>query len=281
MSCSQLAMIRPILTGREMTVDAAMTHGQLSVVSVVVMGYRDLVRVLRTLTNLVLIALAISLALQFLEYLFLASWMKFPVVGTLLNLGLSALRSFLLTPFYIAVHRFVILDEITRKYSFAPHNRRFSLFFAWSFALTALVSVLELLLIPLLVLFIPWAEPKLLAMLIVIVGAAIVVLRLTIIFPAIAVDAPGADAPNALADTKGHASKMFAIFLVASLPFMIVDVLIAPSQPVDVPSLAGTLISAVVSALFIPLLLALASRLYQILADRLVAGTSTHTVAPT
>jgi hypothetical protein len=264
-----------------MTGDAAMVHGRLSVVSVVAMGYRDLVRVLRTLTNLVVIALAISLALQFLEFLFLASWLEIPVVGTLVTLGLSALRSFLLTPFYIAVHRFVILDEIARKYSFDRHSRRFSLFFAWSFALAALVSVLGLLLIPLLVLIIPWAEPKLLAMLIVIVAAAIVVVRLTIIFPAIAVDASGADAPNALADTKGHASKMVAVFLVASLPFIAVYILIAPWQRDAVPLLGGTLISAVVSALFIPLLLALASRMYQVLADRLVVPTSTGTVAPT
>jgi hypothetical protein len=258
--------------------DAAMVDAGFSVLSVVAMGYRDFIRVLRTLTSLVIIALAISLGLRFFALLFLASWLSIPVVGMFLSLGLSALRSFLLTPFYIAVHRFIILDKVTHTYSFDWRNRRFMLFFAWSFALTALVSALGILLLLLMILLIPWWEAQLLAALIVIVATAIVLLRLTIIFPAIAVDAPGADGPNAFADTKGHASRIFAVFLVAALPFIVVYFLIKPSGAGLL--LSGTLIDAVVSVLFIPLLLSLASRIFQALADRLVARTATDAAAP-
>src|SRR5439155_2114286 len=50
---------------------------------------------------------------------------------------------------------------------------------------------------------------------------AIVAMRLTILFPAIAVDARGATVANALADTKGHMFEILLVFVLALLPLMV------------------------------------------------------------
>jgi len=47
-----------------------------------------------------------------------------------------------------------------------------------------------------------------------------VTLRLAIILPAVAVDAPGASWRNVMTDTKGYAWRIFLFGLVASLPLL-------------------------------------------------------------
>ena len=48
----------------------------------------------------------------------------------------SLAQGFLTVPYYIAVHRLVILGERTTSYALAPSNPRFQLFFWWWAALT-------------------------------------------------------------------------------------------------------------------------------------------------
>src|SRR6266545_7170745 len=105
------------------------------VMRVVGMAYRDVARVLYAMPRMVAIALLILLANDLLSFLFLASLIEIPVLGVFVKLAVGAVESFLLTPFLIAIHRFIILDEITRGYVLDLRNPRFFQFFVWSFLL--------------------------------------------------------------------------------------------------------------------------------------------------
>src|ERR1700730_3337977 len=54
-----------------------------------------------------------------------------------------------------------------------------------------------------------------------IVALAVVALRVIILLPAVAVDAPGAIWGRAMADSKGNAWRVFVIFLLAFLPLAV------------------------------------------------------------
>lgn len=51
-------------------------------------------------------------------------------------------------------------------------------------------------------------------------------LRLIVLFPAIALGAPGAKAANAFADTKGCDFRLIAILLLTFIPFIVVAILV-------------------------------------------------------
>jgi hypothetical protein len=99
-------------------------------------------------------------------------------------------------------------------------------------------------------------------------------LRLTILYPAIAVDARGATASNALADTKGHVFSIFMIFLLALLPLaaiaIVVTLMLGPGvRDAGTPvAIAQLVTSAIIQTITIPLCVAIASRIFQALADR-------------
>ncbi len=63
--------------------------------------------------------------------------------GLSLLLGLA--QAFVQTPYLIAVHRFIILGEVTRRYALAPAELRFQRFFGWSVVLLLITSVPTLL----------------------------------------------------------------------------------------------------------------------------------------
>ena len=60
-----------------------------------------------------------------------------PVI--LLFAGWLAARPFLLTPYLIAVHRFIILGETTAIYRLVPTDKRFQRYFAWSLVPAAMI----------------------------------------------------------------------------------------------------------------------------------------------
>src|SRR5438105_6049851 len=45
---------------------------------------------------------------------------------------IGLVQALLLTPYMIAVHRFIILGEVTPRYELATRDPRFQAFFAWS-----------------------------------------------------------------------------------------------------------------------------------------------------
>lgn len=185
--------------------------------------YRDTLRCLGELRPLALIVLLIALAFQIAETLLLPG--DGDISRDLLLRFLSNLaQGFLTVPYYIAVHRLVILGERTTSYVLAPSHPRFQLFFWWWAALTVVIYLP----ISLADMLSPSRGATSLSHLVALAGLPIlliaiiiVMLRLTIIFPAVAVDAPGATWRNVMADTKGYAWRIFLLDVVAYLPLLI------------------------------------------------------------
>ena len=106
-----------------------------------------------------------------------------------------------------------------------------------------------------------------------------VYLRLTLLLPAIAVDAPGASLANAFADTEGHIFGMLFIFVLAMLPPIVLIttlslLLWSPRSVAGGGTSLGSLSFAVVLTMFqvviYAMLAAISSRIFQALAQRVL-----------
>jgi len=176
--------------------------------------------------------------------------------------AIRALWIFFLTPLYLAIHRYIILGEITPRYALAPEQPRFQRFFLFTLALYAL-----------------WIVPSLVVVTFGHTGVALGVMgilmlvgvfvstRLIVLFPAVAVDAPGAGFRNAFDDTRGFFWRIFGIALVTILPVLIV--VVPAILALGEQSIIAKLFGAVVNMLTLALAIAVASRLYLRLGDRL------------
>lgn len=172
----------------------------------------------------------------------------------------------LLTPYFVAVHRFIILGEVTKHYRLPWRDIRFQLFFGWAFTVFALCQL-------------PWltyAFPRHWMLQLIgfaaAIGVCVVFTRLTILFPAIAVDAPGATPRNAFDDTKGHGWYIFFLFLVSFLPSVLAVGLLAVVTVLMPALLRGVVLLAVVGVaiiVWVTLAVVVASRLYQAYGNRL------------
>jgi hypothetical protein len=134
------------------------------------------------------------------------------------DLVYEAVKAFLMTPYAIAVYRFIILGEKTMSYRIAPAEPRFRRFFGWSLVLSVLAYVPG-------AIFVMLPGPTILRVILgVVLGIAVVVvgIRAIVLFPAVAVDAPSANWRQAMADTDGYAWKIIFIIVMAALPFLIV-----------------------------------------------------------
>ncbi len=122
-------------------------------------------------------------------------------------------QTFFLTPVLIAVHRYILLGERTRRYRLNPSDRRF-----WRFFVFGIVIQLFFVVPTLFALNSSLESGVELAVAVVLFLAAIVAaVRLILFFPAVAVDAAGADWRNALADSRGHAWRIFFTVMVVTL----------------------------------------------------------------
>jgi hypothetical protein len=96
-------------------------------------AWRDARDALSALFLLALIAFLIFLTLGIITPRIM------PATG-LTSLLYGAVTAFLMTPYAIAVHRFIILGERTKSYRIALAERRFWRFFGWSLALSVLAN---------------------------------------------------------------------------------------------------------------------------------------------
>ena len=80
-------------------------------------SYREWRRMLPALRPLVINAFLIVLAIAVLDDFVPARLADQELFSTAISLVEAALRAFLLTPILIAIHRFIILDEITKAYA--------------------------------------------------------------------------------------------------------------------------------------------------------------------
>ena len=199
-----------------------MRQRRLQIMPTLVAAYRNWGRLLTAMRAIILSAFLIILAISVAAELVPQRLWEQPLSGELLGLVQDAIWALLLTPVVIAIHRFVILGEITPAYTLHVGAPGFRIFFAWLFALKIFVELPFDLLGALETL--DWSpRASTLAFAVALITAIAVSLRLTILLPALAVEAPGATPSRALADTKGQALRLLLLFLLALLPWVAVD----------------------------------------------------------
>ena len=143
--------------------------------------------------------------------------------GLLLSLIFAIAQAAALTPLAIGVHRFVLLGEAHDGYDFAFGDARFQRFLMYIVALEVLRELPRVVAFPFA--FVAGFLHGVVLIVLAVV-AAVISVRCMILFAAIAVDAPGADWRNAIADSKGHSWRIFLVLLCTVAPAMIVAVVV-------------------------------------------------------
>jgi hypothetical protein len=186
-------------------------------------------------------------------------------------LGLAVAEAFAVTPMLLAAHRFIILGETQQSYAAALLTTRFWRFFLLSAALAALLFV------PILLARSLFDDDVLRwAFVLAIVAFLASSSLLSLLFPAIAVDAPGAGVRRAVADLWGNAWRIFWVGTFALLPLVLLTVVAGIAQNIVSASVgawpaqfAFALPEGAFQAATYTLLVLIASRFYLALADRL------------
>jgi hypothetical protein len=252
-----------------------------SIVTAVFWAYWDLCHVLQEAWRLALFAflilsvgsLAAAVGPKLLTY--------DPLGDAALRLAILVGLCFLLTPFFLAVHRFVLLGEEPKRYDFKPSSPRFQSFFGWLAVIAFLASCPAILasLAEAKGYYIgrppagldPWISRTASTV------AWLVFQQLLVLFPAVAVDAPGAGWQNAISDTR---NRIWYAIAVTMLPFIPVGLLGIASvallkawmTPGSLTGMVAGLLSLGTLFLITSTLIAvIASRLYQVIGERLNA----------
>jgi hypothetical protein len=239
-------------------------------------AWRDVGRVFRELPGAALIALAVMVLVGAAQELLAPAPDDLGSSGFDLVAAIAAMlaQTFLITPYLIAVHRLIILNERAAHYALTPGEPRFRRFFVWSLAMS--LAVLIPFLIALLLTHSPGARA--IVMLVCAIALVYVTLRIILLFPAIAVDAPGATWANAWADSKGSAGRILLMLLLAALPIIVALFLLTLVISVSAVMAGGLTAQRLVFAAAMAgaggmvgytLVVVIASRLYEWLADRL------------
>jgi hypothetical protein len=227
----------------------AVKQRRLPIVPTLAASYRDLRRLLFPLRAMIISAFLIVLAISVVTGFVPQRLWDREISGTALGLAEDAIRALLLTPIVIAIHRFVILGEVRTDYGLDVVAPAFRLFFVWLFVLKVLaglpyelLGVLQTRNYPL------WGTTT--ALVVGLIVAIAVALRLTVLFPAIAVETPGASAAHAFADTKGQVLRLFAVFVLALLPWFaaVAVIVVALGRGVSVAGSAPAIVALVVGA---------------------------------
>lgn len=235
--------------------------------------YRDGRRMVRPLRTVLLCGFLIILALAAAaEFVPQRLWDE-ELSGTLLGLIQDAIWAFLLTPVVIAVHRFVILGEAAPPYALAIGEPGFRLFFAWLLALKILAGLpIDLLGVLQVYGVSVWAST--LFLVVATIVAVAISLRLTILLPAIAVQARGASPAQAAADSKGETLRIFAVMVLVLLPWFIASMVgtMLLGRGVAVTGSPAMMASLVMGAVLLTIVLAftavVASHAFMVLAVR-------------
>ncbi len=243
-----------------------------SIPDAAIRAYTDVWRAAGAMRTLALYAVLIILAALVVEELIPPRLIDGFAIGTLLDFLIDCGRSFCLTPIIIAIHRFIILDDVTPSYALDPAEPGFMPFFGWLVALSLLTTLVFS--VPELAIAVGGSVLVATGIeVVVLMAVLIVVMRLTVLFPAIAVGARNANAKAAFADTKGHAWKIFAIFLLTLLPVAVVSLAISwllgpgirnTGSPLAV---ANLIVIAVIRTAVTFLYAAIASRIFEKYAD--------------
>jgi hypothetical protein len=245
----------------------------LPVIRTVAMAYRDVWHAVRMMPRLVLISAVIVFALNLVEYTAVSQSVRdFPATVFISNIVINLM----LTPLFIALYRYLLIAEVTTDYAIDFKAPRFVRFFAWSAALSSIWMIST-------VIDSVWPDDDPLSWAgwaVALLAYAIALVRLVVLFPAIAIDAPGATLSNSIADTKGHLLNILLIYLAASVPIALAAVLLVvlvaivsvlmlgAATELDIP---GWVFAALVTLLVLvppALLVGIDARIFQTLADR-------------
>jgi hypothetical protein len=132
-----------------------------------------------------------------------------------MDMAISTLRAVIMVPVSIAIYRFLVLKETTTGYRFDIGQARVRRFVKWNVGLVLASFV------PLLVAEVVASKSLTSAVSIVsFVVMFYVMVRLFVLFPAIAVDAAHADWPNAVAETDGLGWYILVTIMTIWLPIV-------------------------------------------------------------
>lgn len=229
---------------------------KLPIVQTAVLGWQDGFRALGQMPKMAIKALVI---IALCNLLFSPLMPKVPIdkpfafydrsLGTeFLGFGLSILQSFFLAPVAIAVHRYVLLGEVTETCFPDPASPRFRTFFVFG------VLIQLLMLLPSLTN--GWLSVLLFCL------TVFLCARLIILFPAVAVDDAGANLAGAWQNSSGYFWRILAIVGLSLLPAVLVVGLLSL---IPVALLIANLPLVVIATFVAP---ALASHLYRALVAR-------------
>jgi hypothetical protein len=176
------------------------------------------------------------------------------------DFALNAVLTTFLSPVCIAIHRAIILGEITSAYRFSPFDARLVRFTGWSMLFLVAYSVPEAAALA------AGRDSGGFVFLPLFTAAIMLSVRLVVLLPAVAVDAPGASPGRALADTRDHTWRILAVILLLMLPLYAAVAVLARSIGVD--STGAAVLSAVTALLVEGLMQANAARFYRWIGDQ-------------
>ncbi len=252
------------------------------VVATAVTAWGDAFNVIGAMPGVIAVAFAIMIGISLVSLAILPD--AYAVAASpwaaVISIVFSIIEALLLAPLAIVVHRYVLLGEATARYPLDPSSTRYMRFVSFAI-LVKLLGVIPGVVDG----FAPNRQqyPGLamafgVAILVLFVVVTVIVIRRAILFPAIAIDAPGASWSNARRDTKGVSWRVAFIFVCAALPAMIVGIPLWYLLYKGGFSVGSGLMFAVISAVVeIPTLCAFAaaaSRVYRLRADNLVRASS-------
>jgi hypothetical protein len=239
-------------------------------------AWRDVLGVVQELTVPSLVALSIATLLGVAGDLLPEANEELGLVQRLWEPLSWALLLYLVAPLLIAAHRFLLRGETTKGYSLAP-TPRLTRFYGWSLGLTMVLGV------PYVVLFSGLDTGERLFMTLLLLVAFIALLsRLLLLFPAIALDAPGANSTGAWNDSRGDWLAIFVILFEAALQmaavagvFMICGAIfftgfaVPPRGTFSIFSVVYSLFGGAIILLTYVMAVCIAARLYERVGDRL------------
>ena len=201
-------------------------------------------------------------------------------IDVAISLVFGIVRGLVLTPLAIAVHRYVLLDEVTEHYALNLADQRFQRFFGVAIAIQALWACIGIWLILGHFFGAPMLFVCLAAALVTGIVVVNVILGIVILFPAVATDAPGVGWRNARDDSEGHGFRIFWAFALGLVPVFALDevaeLILGPREfgfgPHPAFQTIGIVLQAAESVLIVSAYAAIASTLYAAFGNRLKAG---------
>jgi hypothetical protein len=207
---------------------AIMAAAKPPIIGTSVASWSDAFSVISAMPFVVGIALAIMIVVSLLGFALMPNAYVLGATPWVLafTVVFGVIQALLLAPLAIVVHRYVLLGEVTDRYPLDPSSTRYMRFVSFAILIKLLGVILGIIeaFMP-----DPRQNPGLAAMigitmLVLLVVIVIVVVRRAILFPAIAIDAPGATWTNARRDTKGSSWRAFFIFVCVAVPAIIISV---------------------------------------------------------